>query len=204
MPNDDSQGDRLLEFMTEAHNLTRLQRAGWVMAGVSNPESVADHCFEAAMWAVLLAQHAPESVDIGKVLTMLLFHEIGEARLTDLPRRAAPYVKGAKGKAERDIANDLFDGVSDIIVSILEEFHARQTPEARIAEAAEELQIIFAALMYAKEGNGDITEYRDDVKNYPDYGVEMATKIAEVIGTRLDGYLGDKPYWKIGYRRRED
>lgn len=196
--------ERLLECMAELHNLTRLRRAGWVMAGVSDPESVSDHCFEAAMWAVLLAHSAKINVDVGKVVTMLLFHEIGEARLTDLPRRAAPYVKGAKGQAERAIASDLLDGLSQEIEPLLEEFHERQTPEAKLAEAAEELQIIFAALMYSKECNGDMTEYRDDVAKYPDYGIEAAAAVARRIGNRLDEYLGGRPYWSIGYRKRAD
>jgi putative hydrolase of HD superfamily len=83
----------------------------------------------------------------------------------------------------------------------LAEFHARETPEARLAEAAEELQIIFASLMYAKEGVGDMSEYRQDVAAYKDYGVGMAGEIARVIERRLGVYLGTKPYWELGYRR---
>lgn len=193
--------ERLLECMAEVHNLTRLQRAGWVMAGVNNPESVSDHCFEAAAWAYFLSEQVAEPVDLGKVLAMLVFHELGEARLTDLPRRSGPYVKGFKGPAERAIVGDLLDGVSKTLEPLLEEFHKRETLEARVAEAAEELQIVFAALMYAKENNGDMTEYRTDVAKYDDLGIDAAGAVARVIEERLGEYLGDRPHWSLGYRR---
>lgn len=198
---DTKQAERLLECMAEVHNLTRLQRAGWVMAGVNNPESVSDHCFEAAAWAFFLAEQLDDPVDVGKVLAMLVFHELGEARLTDLPRRSGPYVKGFKGPAEAAIIDDILDGVSAGLAPLLKEFHERQTLEARLAEAAEELQIVFAALMYAKENNGDMTEYRTDAAKYDDLGVEMAGAVASVIEERLGEYLGDRVHWSLGYRR---
>jgi putative hydrolase of HD superfamily len=170
------------------------------MAGVKDPESVSDHCFEAAMIALILARHVDEKVDIGRVLTMLLFHEVGEVRLNDLPRRAGPYLK-EKERAEEAITRDVLAGVADDLIEIIREFHEQTTPESRLAEAAEELQIIFSALMYAKEGIGDMSEYRNDVKKYRSLGVDMAARIADVIGGRLGEYLGDKPYWEIGYRR---
>jgi len=36
----------------------------------------------------------------------------------------------------------------------------KQTIEARLCETAEELQIIFEALVYAEENRGDTSEYR--------------------------------------------
>jgi putative hydrolase of HD superfamily len=172
------------------------------MAGVKNPESVADHCYESAMIAYILSKHIPEKVDIGRVLTMLIFHETGESRLTDMPRRAAPYIKEAKDNAEKNITADIFDNVVDDIDDVLKEFHEKDTTEARLAEASEELQIIFSALMYAKENVGDMSEYRLDVKKYKSYGISIADEIGKIIGKKLDEYLGDKPYWELGYKRK--
>lgn len=198
------QADRILNCIAELHNLTRLPRTGWIMAGVKDPESVGDHCLEAAMIAYILAKYVDGPVDLGKVLTMLLFHEVGEVRLTDMPRRAGPYIKEAKGKAEKMIMKDVLFGVADEISELLHEFEERMTLEARLAEAAEELQIIFAALMYAKEGVGDMSEYRQDVKGYKSYSIDIASKIGEVIGEKLGEYLGEKPYWPLGYERRSE
>lgn len=193
--------ERMLECMAELHQLTRLPRIGWVYAGVPNPESVADHCYETALIAYLLASRMDEDVDLAKVLLMVLFHEIGEVRITDMPRRSSPYVKGFKNNAEKAAAADIMGDIAPKLMPILDEMHDKKTLEARLAEAAEELQIISAALYYAKEGQGDMSEYRRDVAGYDSLGILPAAQIRDVIERRLSEYLGDKPYWEIGYRR---
>lgn len=191
----------IVQCLAELHQLSKLPRIGWVLAGVQNPESVATHCFETAVIARILTRFFDQEVDLGKVLTMALFHEAGEVRLTDLPRRAAPYVKPVKSQAEQAIVKDVLGGIDGSLLAILDEFHEGKTLEARLAEAAEELQIIFAALMYAKEQNGDITEYRQDADRFVSDGIDVADEIAAVIRAKLGGYLSDKPYWSIGYDR---
>jgi len=193
--------DRVLECMAEMHTLTRLPRIGWIMAGVADPESVSDHCFETAIIAYILAQQLDQPVDMGKVLAMALFHETGEVRLTDLPRRSSPYVKKFKHDAETLASQDILGGVAESVLPLLEEMHELKTVEARLVEAAEELQIITAAMYYAKEQNGDISEYRRDVAKYDDLGIEPARLVADVVARHLDEYLGEKPYWELGYSR---
>jgi putative hydrolases of HD superfamily len=196
--------ERVTQCLAELHLLSKLPRVGWVMAGVEAPETVAIHCYETALIAAILCRHVDEPVDVGKVLTMAIFHETGEARTTDLPRRSSPYLKHAKGPAEHAVAEDVLRGVAEDVLATLDEFHEGQTLEARITEAAEELQIIFAALMYAKENNGDMTEYRNDVAKYDGEGIRLAEDVAAVVRRRLNEYLGERPYWEIGYDRAED
>jgi putative hydrolase of HD superfamily len=87
------------------------------------------------------------------------------------------------------------------VLPLLEEMHELKTLEARLVEAAEELQIITAAMYYAKESNGDISEYRRDTAKYDDLGIPPARAVADVVARRLGEYLGDKPYWELGYSR---
>jgi putative hydrolase of HD superfamily len=191
--------ERVLECMAELHTLTKLPRIGWIMAGVPDPESVSDHCFETAIIAYILSRQINAPVDLGKVLTMALFHEVGEVRITDLPRRSSPYVKAFKRDAERAASEDILRDVAEDVLPLLEEMHELKTLEARLVEAAEELQIIAAALYYAKENRGDISEYRRDVARYDALGIEPAQLVADVIEKRLGEYLGDRPYWELGY-----
>ena len=193
--------ERILECMAELHTLTKLPRIGWIMAGVPEPESVSDHCFETAIIAYMLAQQLREPVDMGKVLAMALFHEVGEVRLTDLPRRSSPYVKAFKRAAESAASEDILHGVAESVLPLLEEMHELKTLEARLVEAAEELQIITAAMYYAKENRGDITEYRRDAAKYDELGIEPARAVADIVTRRLGEYLGDRPYWELGYSR---
>jgi putative hydrolase of HD superfamily len=194
--------ERLLECCMELHALTKLRRTGWLLAGVPEAESVGDHCFEAAVFAILLSKQEEVDVDIGRVLQMLLFHEVAEARITDLPRRSKDYMSQAKRLGETEAAKDILSGVAEDIIDLLEEMHQKKTVEARLAEAAEELQIIFRSMVYAKECRGDMSEYRRDVENYDDFGFPTARLLANAIGEKLEQYLAGKPYWEIGYSKR--
>jgi putative hydrolase of HD superfamily len=194
--------ERLLDTLMEITSLSRIRRAGWIMAGVTEPETVSDHCFETAILAVLLSKHIDAKLDMRKVLLMALFHEIGEVRLTDLPRRASAYVKAFKRKAEHEAAIDVLDGIDDEILTLLKEAEEKQTPEAKLFEAAEELQIIFKSLVYAKENRGDMTEYRRDVAKYDPEGFDIADQVRNNIAEKLEHYLGGREAWEIGYRRK--
>lgn len=194
---------RVLDCIVELTALSRLPRTGWILAGVQNAESIADHCFETAIIAYILSKTLEVEVDIGKVFAMALFHEVGEVRLADLPRRSKPYVKEFKNPAEAKATADVLDGVAEDLIPLLTEMHHCKSPEARLVEAAEELQIILRAMLYAKEQNGDMAEYRIDVDKYDSLGVTMAQKLAEIIKERLLGYLGDKKYWPIGYHLKK-
>ena len=192
----------ILEIMCEMSSLSKMPRIGWVLAGVNNAESISDHCFETALLAYFLSKNIDQEVDMGKILMMALFHEVGETRLSDLPRRAKPYVKKFKKEGEKNISIDVLGDYAEDINTILDEFEEKKTLEARLTEAAEELQIIFKSLIYAKENNGDMSEYRQDVAAYDSLGIEMAEAISKIIGEKLNDYLGDKTYWEIGYKQK--
>ena len=194
----------ILDCLCEISALTNFPRIGWVLAGVRDPESVSDHCFETALLAYMLSKTINYDFDLGKMLTMALFHEIGETRLTDLPRRAKPYVKAFKKNAEKEILFDVMGSFSEDLNTVLTEFEEKETPEAKLVEAAEELQIVFRSLIYAKENNGDMSEYRRDVANYSSEGFDIAQDIATIIGEKLNMYLNEKHYWEIGYKRQGD
>lgn len=195
--------ERVLESFLELGTQSRMPRTGWILAGVTDPESVADHCYETALFAYVLSKYIDDEVDLKKVLLMALFHEVGEARLTDLPRRSKDYIGKAKRHAEREAALDILDDVASELIGLQDELHNLATPEARLVEAAEELQIIFKALVYAKEGRGDISEYRNDAERYNAQGFKCAEEVAQLIKEKLDEYLAGKKYWAIGYRHRQ-
>jgi len=197
------QAMEILNCLCEISALTNFPRIGWILAGVKDPESVSDHCFETAILVYMLSKKIDYDLDLGKMLTMALFHEIGETRLTDLPRRAKPYVKSFKKDAEREILFDVMGSFSDDLFAVLDEFEKKQTMEAKLVEAAEELQIVFRSLIYAKENNGDMSEYRRDVARYSSEGFDIAQDVASIIKEKLEQYLNGKEYWEIGYNRIE-
>ena len=80
--------DQLLDYLA----LKQLPRTGWVRSNVENPESVAAHSWGMAILALRLA---PKDVDLTKVLSMCLVHDLPEVKVGDL----TPH-DGVSNKAE--------------------------------------------------------------------------------------------------------
>jgi 5'-deoxynucleotidase YfbR-like HD superfamily hydrolase len=198
--------ERFLDRYAELHTLTRLPRVGWICAGVADPEHVSDHCFEAALvaygvWASTSGTASSDyaGVDIGKALVMLMLHDAAEARLGEVPRRGQRYVQRhisdhATARAEIDI----LDGVDQETLDVLEEYAAGETYTARFAKACHELQILCAALMYARANNGDMTEYVIDSAQYESGGFPQLDEIARHIHLRIADYTKGQSEWHMG------
>ena len=109
----------------------------------SRAETDAEHSWQVALMAVLLAEYADPPVDIYRVVVMLLVHDLVEidagdtfiydeqarATQTDRERRAADRIFGLlpAGQGER-------------LRALWEEFEAQESPEARFANAMDRLQ----------------------------------------------------------------
>ncbi|HIE27110.1 TPA: HD domain-containing protein [Candidatus Poribacteria bacterium] len=177
--------EKILSTLLELDALTRLPRMGWFFVGIPDPERVSDHCYQTAVIAYFLAQSLDDSVDMGKILTMALFHESGEVRVTDLPRRAKKYIGKSKRQAEEGVIADVIGPVAPSLIEILDEFHRCESLEARIVEAAEEFQIILKAFAYARLNQGQLTEYLSDVERYDDQEIPLARKLCDLLQERM-------------------
>ena len=69
------------EALIEALGLKGVIRAGWIRAGVENPESVAAHSWGMAM---LATQLCPEDLNLQRVLELCILHDIAEVRVGDI------------------------------------------------------------------------------------------------------------------------
>ena len=81
MPEPEVEG--LTNFLYEMGLLKRYKRAGWLIAGVDNPESIAEHSFRTAIIGFLLA--VMEGADPAKTAALCLFHDTQETRIGDVP-----------------------------------------------------------------------------------------------------------------------
>src|SRR3990167_4581102 len=102
-----------LNFFAEAWLLKDVKRSGWWVAGIKDPESVAEHSFRTAVIGYYLA-HA-EGVDPLKVVSMALFNDIHEARINDLHKMGHYYIdfKAAEKKVFHDQVKDLDQRVKE-------------------------------------------------------------------------------------------
>jgi putative hydrolase of HD superfamily len=149
----------IVKFLYETGQLKRVKRSGWWIAGVENPETVAEHSFRTVVIAYILAQL--EGVDLEKVLTMALFHDMGEARTNDAHRIVRRYAKweDVDRKAVEDQSRRLPDGIAKRMISLFEELGEEVSPEAGVVRDADLLECIVQAREYQTIGYHDVADW---------------------------------------------
>lgn len=131
-------------FLAEADRLKRIERAT-TLCDASRPENSAEHSWHLALFALVLADHAPADVSIARVMRMLLLHDLVEIDAGDVPI----YAQTAAGQAETEAAElaaarRLFgllpDRQGDALLALWREFESANTPDARFAKALDRFQ----------------------------------------------------------------
>jgi len=141
-----------LDFFAEAGLLKRVKRSGWWVAGLDNPESVAEHSFRAAVIGFYIAHK--EGIDPGRVLAMTLFNDIHEARINDLHKMGHYYIdfRAAEKKVFKDQVAPLADKVRAPLEDIRGDYDAQRSPEAVAARDADILECLVQAKEYMHNG----------------------------------------------------
>jgi putative hydrolase of HD superfamily len=160
--------DGLLALFLEAAGLKWMPRSGWLMRGVPHPESVADHSFGVAFVTLALAGCLAENAgggpvpEPGRAVTLALLHDLGEARLTDLPapaRRLIP--EGVKSHAESTALRAILAPLpgAERLASLWDEFEGASTAEGRLVRDADKLEMMVQCLRYERAGSRGLDEF---------------------------------------------
>lgn len=175
---DRSKTRSIVDFFFELGMLKKTPRSGYQFLG-SGKESVADHSFRMTMIGYTMAKLSGQ-VDIFKVVTLCLFHDVPEARTGDLNYVNKRYVTSRERKAVLDLAGDLPFG--EDYKAFYEEYKEGKTEEARIAHDADQLDLIL-----------ELKEQRDLGNVYAEKWIHFALKrlrtelgkqlASEIIGT---------------------
>ncbi|GFE74412.1 HD family hydrolase [Novosphingobium sp. TCA1] len=106
--------------------------------GLDRYENSAEHSWQIALFAVALAPYASGAPDIGRVMAMLLVHDIGEIETGDVMVFFEEGLADRK-KAERAAIDRIFgmlpDTEADYLRGLWIEFEEERTVEARFAHA---------------------------------------------------------------------
>ena len=151
--------NNIAKFLYEMGQLKRVKRSGWWIAGVKDPETVAEHSFRTAVIAYLLARL--EGVDPGKAVLMALFHDMQEARTNDAHRIVRRYAdwKNVDKKAIKEQCIRLPDEMAKQMVTLFEEFEEDVSLEARVVRDADLLECIVQACEYQALGYHDVIDW---------------------------------------------
>ncbi len=135
--------DRQMRFIREIGELKGVLRQT-VLAGLGRQENSAEHSWHLALMALALAEHAPAGTDIGRVVTMVLIHDLVEIDAGDLFLYASEEQQRQQEAAEQAAATRIFGLLppdqANRYRALWDEFCARQTPDARFARAVDRLQ----------------------------------------------------------------
>lgn len=159
--------ESLVDLLLEVQGLDRVPRAGWLLRGVADAESVAEHSFHVALLVWTLGAQVPD-LDVARAVSIALLHDLAELRLGDLPLTASDYLPpGAKHAAERTAFADLAAPAGERAVALFAEYEAAASREARFVHACDKLQLMLKVTVYESWGTGALAEFWANPDNFP-------------------------------------
>lgn len=167
--------DNYIKFFYEVGILKEIKRRGWLLRGIKNPETVAQHSFRVLLLAWILAKG--RDLNVKRLLKLSLIHSLSAVyidylspydKLLDIKGREdalrypalvvrAPVVKKGKitekrykeeEKAVKRLIKDLPDSISHEILYLWYDFQRKTSKEAQFLYIVDKLENLIQALEY--------------------------------------------------------
>ncbi len=151
----DTQYEHVANFLFETGILAKTPRSGFHFLGTGT-QTVAEHLNRAAYVGYALASMTP-GADVSRVVLMCLFHDISEARISDLNYVHQKYVTREEDKAVSDVVSNLPFGSS--IHGIISEYEDRQSLESIITKDADNIEWILSLKEQVDTGNSRASDW---------------------------------------------
>jgi putative hydrolase of HD superfamily len=184
-PPPDRQPMTLLESLLRLLPLDDLPRTGWILGGVTQPESVAGHILGTCHLALALAPQIDPPLELSRVLAMALVHDVPEAGSGDLPRPAAIHLpEGAKKQMEDALAGEILAPLSGPATEAWAEYSAQETREARFVALCDSLQMGVRWVGYQRAGWRGLGDFEAHFSNLDCEGFPAAEALRqEILGS---------------------
>lgn len=139
-------------FLFEMGHLKQMPRAGWLLLGISQPETVAEHSFRVGVVGMALA--VLEGADVGRTAALCLLHDAHETRIGDVPSVGRAYVTTAVPEAvSAHQTSAMPEPMAKAFQDLVTEYEAGQTVEARVARDADKIETLLQAAEYRAQGH---------------------------------------------------
>ncbi|MEH6359354.1 MAG: HD domain-containing protein [Amylibacter sp.] len=181
-----------IAFLTEADKLKSILR-GTSLCDNSRRENSGEHSWHIALYALILAEHAVNPVNIDRVIKMLLIHDLVEIDAGDAP------IHGTHDPAEQAIkeqhAADRIFGLlpqdqAMELRALWEEFEASETDDAIFAKSLDRTQPVISNLETGGQSWTDYNVTLEQVKNRVGVKIQRgAPAIWLAIKTRVEDWF---------------
>ena len=178
--------EAILSFIEEIGILKSLPITGWLIHGIKNGESIADHCYRMTLLSMLLADTLVAKgmkLDTEKVMRLSLLHEIAEARIGDIPFTVLTYIpEEVKEIGERKAVTSMlekFGSIGKWYQELWEEFEQNETIEAKLVRAADKLELMIQVLEYEKLGYQSLNQFWEN--DWNQRGFDISPLIQEIM-----------------------
>jgi len=148
--------DQILELALVIGKLKRVKRTGWIVQGVKDAESVAEHTFRVAFLSLLLSSN--QDIDQLKLIKMALVHDLGEAVIGDIKWEEGSKIIASqedKHKDEKVAIKVIFGKGKNLreYIEYWEDFAEQKSEEAKFLKQIDKIEMAIQALEYQEEGN---------------------------------------------------
>ena len=151
-------------FLFEMGQLKRVTRTGWLLLGIPQPETVAEHSFRVGIVGTLLA--AMEGADVGRTTALALLHDAHETRIGDVPSVGRAYMTTAAPEAiSAHQTAAMPDEVAKVFQSLTAEYEAGETIESQLAHDADKIETLLQAIEYQAQGHNTAAWQKTSVRH---------------------------------------
>jgi putative hydrolase of HD superfamily len=165
-------------FLYEAGTLKQTKRTGWWMAGVRDPESVAEHSWRTSLIATIIAKL--EGADPARAAFLAVWHDSQETRTGDVNHLGKKYASEADPEA---VTADQVEGMPQSLAStvrdLVAEYEAKESAEAICARDADKLECMLQGIEYKAQGYELAQRWIDNSRG------RLVTKTANELADQL-------------------
>ncbi|RZN60996.1 HD domain-containing protein [Methanonatronarchaeum sp. AMET6-2] len=144
-----------VDLLKKILKLKDLDRSGWILRGIDNPESVAGHSWGVAVLSLIF--HG--ELDRDRCVKMALVHDLVEVETGDIPRKELEGSEEIKEKNEKELqALKSFSGdLDEDLIGLMEEYTEMESDEALFVKDMDLIDMCLQALVYEEKREVDFS-----------------------------------------------
>lgn len=180
--------EKCFEFILEVEKLKAVNRRTKPL-GLDRYENSAEHSWQIALLALVLSGYADASVDVAKVVKMLLVHDVCEIDADDVfffdEAGRADAAEKERRAVER-IFGILPEAKGAELTALWEEFEAGATPDAKYARAVDRLMPVLQNLYNDKQSWTENNVTKEQILTRTAYIGEGSAEVWATVAAKIE------------------